>query len=521
MINVNGNRVGTEQIERCLWGVRVGGWRVRDCAVVGAPDFVKGDAPVAFVAFRDGSADARPGATKNQKPKSAAFRSRRRRTPSTRRRSRRRGGGGQELGAYAAPDHVFVVDALPKTITNKTSRKALQLLLAGEPASDASLAGATRSPIAAMVREWHKTGATTSAAGPRDVLGPVHVFAPRRAGPAIVPGAGWLCMLAAETDARKLADVAFMRGVHAADADVRVTKRRKALQATVGNQVVLRAVVAAGAAAPVGVGPTTFGGAADVAGAVGSSPPDADASARVSKRKRPSPPATEAKKPKPDDAAREKKEAAAGVVVTEEATAAQHYRRCGALRLEYSGAYRAVAGVEWSGHVFRAEVKGTHLAAVLDAGLQVACAAVRAATFIPVAVKDLFCTSPRRPGTGPPARRTRASCTARSSSSTPTSSWRTCGTSASRRFRRNRREERRFENARHGDVRGDGTRALRARRGREAPATARRAGRRTSRRSTAARRRLTPRRRSCVCGSSRRSSAWRLCARWCARRCWT
>ena len=114
VINVNGNRVGTEQIERCLWGVEtpaattaattatssapradgngvasaaangamngdakeaaaaagakaraagvgpgggagatsewtVGdGFKVRDCCVVGAPDFVKGTAPVAF-----------------------------------------------------------------------------------------------------------------------------------------------------------------------------------------------------------------------------------------------------------------------------------------------------------------------------------------------------------------------------------------------------------------------------------------------------------------------------------------
>ena len=396
VINVNGNRVGTEQIERCLWGVRVGGWRVRDCAVVGAPDFVKGDAPVAFVAFRDGSADARPGATKKPKTKkrgvlfaaspdaidAAAF------------KSAAAAAVTKELGAYAAPDHVFVVDALPKTITNKTSRKTLQLLLAGEPASDASLARRDAlPPIAAMVREWRKTGATTNARLDLATYWDRYTFSHHVVqGRPIVPGAGWLCMLAAETDARKLADVAFMRGVHAADADVRVTKRRKALQATVGDQVVLRAVVAAGAAAPVGVGPTTFGGAADVAGAVGdanASPPDANASARVSKRKRPSPPrGSKAKKPKPDDAAREKKEAAAGVVVTEEATAAQHYRRCGALRLEYSGAYRAVAGVEWSGHVFRAEVKGTHLAAVLDAGLQVACAAVRAATFIPVAVKE-------------------------------------------------------------------------------------------------------------------------------------
>ena len=51
VINVNGNRVGTEQIERCLWNLEADGYGVKDCAVVGAPDFVKGTTPVAFVVF--------------------------------------------------------------------------------------------------------------------------------------------------------------------------------------------------------------------------------------------------------------------------------------------------------------------------------------------------------------------------------------------------------------------------------------------------------------------------------------
>ena len=392
VINVNGNRVGTEQIERCLWDVQVGAWRVRDCAVVGAPDFVKGDAPVAFVAFTREAGASAPEPSNGAAPK------------------RRRGGRGltydaskvspdaidaaafkaaaavavtARVGAYAAPDHVFVVEALPKTITNKTSRKTLQLLLAGESASDASLARReTLPPIAAMVSEWRKTGATTNARLDLAKYWDEYTFSHHVVqGRPIVPGAGWLCMLAAETDSRKLADVAFMRGVHSADADVRVTKRRKALQATVGDEVVLRAVVAAGAAAPHTVGPTTFGGAADFFAREELAATETNFNASsASKRKRE--PET------PSSRKRSREDATKNVTVTEEATAAQHYRRCDALRLEYAGAYRAVAGVEWSGHVFRAEVAGTHLAAVLDAGLQVACAAVRAATFIPVAVKE-------------------------------------------------------------------------------------------------------------------------------------
>ena len=403
VINVNGNRIGTEQIERCLWRVRAGGWRVRDCAVVGAPDFVKGDAPVAFVSFSrdaddaDGAAGA-AGADGKKKKRSA----RARLDPKPRSidaidaaafKTAAAAAVTEEVGAFAAPDHVFAVDALPKTITNKTSRATLRLLLAGEPAPDASL---TRRdalpPIAAMVAEWRKTGAVTNARLDLAKYWDEYTFSRHVVqGRPIVPGAGWLCMLAAETDARKLADVAFMRGVHAADADVRLTKRRKALQATVGDEVVLRANVAAGAAAPETVGPTTFGDVADG----GASETNGSA---ASKRKRaPRDAASEfvagpTRRSKTKRSKRALALASVPATVTEEATAAQHYRRCGALRLEYAGAYRAVAGVEWSGHVFKAEVKGTHLAAVLDAGLQVACAAVRAATFIPVAVKEFHLT---------------------------------------------------------------------------------------------------------------------------------
>ena len=46
--------------------------------------------------------------------------------------------------------------------------------------------------------------------------------------------------MAHEMGSERLADVAFMRGVHDADADVRVVKRRRVMQATVGDDVILR-----------------------------------------------------------------------------------------------------------------------------------------------------------------------------------------------------------------------------------------------------------------------------------------
>ena len=295
VINVNGNRVGTEQIERRLWGVEtpaaatatktraeangvasaadgstngdakeaaaaagakaraagvgpgggagatsewtVGdGFRVRDCCVVGAPDFVKGTAPVAFVVFepKRGS-KLPPGAV----PDVNAFRAAAASTVAA------------GVGAYAAPDHVFAVDALPKTITNKTARKTLQLLLAGLDAPSGSLARReVLPPIASAVREWRLTGATTSQRVDLTRYWRQFTFDDHNVqGRPIVPGAGWLCLLAHEMGSERLADVAFMRGVHDADADVRVVKRRRVMQATVGDDVILRASTSSGAAA--------------------------------------------------------------------------------------------------------------------------------------------------------------------------------------------------------------------------------------------------------------------------------
>ena len=411
VINVNGNRVGTEQIERRLWGVEtpaaatatktradangvasaadgstngdakeaaaaagakaraagvgpgggagatsewtVGdGFRVRDCCVVGAPDFVKGTAPVAFVVFepKRGS-KLPPGAV----PDVNAFRAAAASTVAA------------GVGAYAAPDHVFAVDALPKTITNKTARKTLQLLLAGLDAPSGSLARReVLPPIASAVREWRLTGATTSQRVDLTRYWRQFTFDDHNVqGRPIVPGAGWLCLLAHEMGSERLADVAFMRGVHDADADVRVVKRRRVMQATVGDDVILRASTSSGAAAPAEIGPAVFDRSAV--------PRAADASDAAADM---------------DTGGDTSSDDVPDARVTDDSTSEQHYRRCDALRLNYGGAYRAVRKVEWSGHAFRADVDGTHLAAVLDAGLQVVCAAVRANTFIPVGVKE-------------------------------------------------------------------------------------------------------------------------------------
>ena len=222
----------------------MGGWRVRDCAVVGAPDFVKGDAPVAFVAFRGGHGDAPPRATKNQKPcacpllaaspdaiDAAAFK------PPPRRRW-------PKLGAYALPTTCsWWTRCRRPSPTRRHASRRRQLLLIQASRLDASLAERDRStPIAAMVREWHKTGATTNARLDLATYWDRYTFSHHVVqGRPIVPGGGGCACSPRRRTRGRLCRRAFMRGVHAADADVRVTKRRKALQATVGNQVVLRA----------------------------------------------------------------------------------------------------------------------------------------------------------------------------------------------------------------------------------------------------------------------------------------
>jgi acyl-coenzyme A synthetase/AMP-(fatty) acid ligase len=395
VINVNGNRVGTEQIERCLWGVEVGaaagaagagasgsgkgnakgkgtaaaaavgdGYRyaVKDCCVVGAPDFIKGTAPVAFVVF-EGKADGGGGAGVNggggtgpgPGPDLEAF------------KAAAAAAVTAGVGAYAAPDHVFAVAALPKTITNKTARKTLQLLLAGQDAPTTSLAKKeVLPPIVTAVTKWRLTGATTASSIDLSRYWEKFTFQDHNVqGRAIVPGAGWLCLLSHELGTQRLSDVAFMRGVYDADAEVRVVKRRRLVQATVGDEVALKANTQAGAATPADVGPSVFGRSEVPRGRGGGAGCGGGGSGAAADGCGGSAAEAEAMDTDEDGAAAaaaaggaDPQEGAGEPTVTEDATAAQHYRRCSALRLNYSGAYRAVEGVEWSGHVFRADVVG-------------------------------------------------------------------------------------------------------------------------------------------------------------------
>ena len=148
------------------------------------------------------------------------------------------------------------------------------------------------------------------------------------------------------------------------------------MQATVGDDVILKASLVSGDAAPETIGPTCSIGVA--AGSPRAPPPTGTRAPRT---------ATCRQRSRQSDASRNKNAGRRRVASRTTPRSEQHYRRCDALRLEYGGAYRAVERVEWSGHAFRADVDGTHLAAVLDARAAGCVRGVRANTFIPVGVK--------------------------------------------------------------------------------------------------------------------------------------
>jgi propionyl-CoA synthetase len=108
IINVAGHRLSTGTIE----GAILGHPDVIECAVVGAPDPLKGEVPLAFVVGLSTAADS---AGRLDHEVTAAVRN--------------------EVGAIAAPQNVVSVTRLPKTRSGKILRATLREMVAGgEPA---------------------------------------------------------------------------------------------------------------------------------------------------------------------------------------------------------------------------------------------------------------------------------------------------------------------------------------------------------------------------------------------------
>ncbi len=111
VINVAAHRIGTMEMEACL----IGHPAVSEAAVIGVPDPLKGELPLAFVILRGGAA-ATPGLEAELVQRVA-----------------------DELGAFARPHRVILTPTLPRTRSGKIMRRLLRdLARDGEARGDLS-----------------------------------------------------------------------------------------------------------------------------------------------------------------------------------------------------------------------------------------------------------------------------------------------------------------------------------------------------------------------------------------------
>jgi len=107
VLNVSGHRIGTAEIESCL----VGHLAVAEAAAVGRPDDVTGQALVVFVTLKPTH------------------------TPSPAMSDALMAHVAGEIGKFARPARVVLVDALPKTRSGKIMRRLLKSIAAGQDIS--------------------------------------------------------------------------------------------------------------------------------------------------------------------------------------------------------------------------------------------------------------------------------------------------------------------------------------------------------------------------------------------------
>lgn len=106
VINVSGHRIGTMELEAAL----INHPRVAEAAVIGEPDAVRGEVPVAFVILRGGEMpnDAAEADALESEFKEMI---------------------GRQVGGYARPARVWIVPTLPRTRSGKIMRRLLKELL--------------------------------------------------------------------------------------------------------------------------------------------------------------------------------------------------------------------------------------------------------------------------------------------------------------------------------------------------------------------------------------------------------
>jgi acetyl-CoA synthetase len=110
VIKVAGHRLGTYEIESALISHKA----VAEAAVVGVPDQVKGEVPVAFVVLRSGN------------------------VPSDELRKELRVWVRQVVGPIAEPSNIIFVSKLPKTRSGKIMRRLVRQVVMNQPLGDAT-----------------------------------------------------------------------------------------------------------------------------------------------------------------------------------------------------------------------------------------------------------------------------------------------------------------------------------------------------------------------------------------------
>mgnify|MGYP006200143101 FL=1 len=104
VINVSGHRMGTAEVESSL----VANPEISEAAVVGFPHEIKGQGIYAYVVLNDNS-------SKTQEDAKEFVQWVR-----------------NDIGAIAAPEHIHIVKALPKTRSGKIMRRILRKIAAGD-----------------------------------------------------------------------------------------------------------------------------------------------------------------------------------------------------------------------------------------------------------------------------------------------------------------------------------------------------------------------------------------------------
>jgi acetyl-CoA synthetase len=125
VLNVAGHRLGTAEVESAL----VSHPAVAEAAVVGRPDDIKGQAPVAFVTLKGGRHAGDSLATELKAHV------------------------GSEIGAIARPDEIRFAAALPKTRSGKIMRRLLKEICAGGQVRGDTTTLEDFGVIAALARE--------------------------------------------------------------------------------------------------------------------------------------------------------------------------------------------------------------------------------------------------------------------------------------------------------------------------------------------------------------------------------